>query len=82
MDTKSSDRIRLQETNPDTGYHGSDFTYTDQQDMQRMGKKQELRRNFRFFSILGFVAIGMGVSIRAFRYGTGEKKATDKLVSC
>lgn len=29
----------------------------DQHDMHRMGKKQELRRNFEFFSIVGFVSI-------------------------
>lgn len=29
----------------------------DQHDRQRMGKKQELRRNFEFFSIVGFVSI-------------------------
>lgn len=29
----------------------------DAKDMARMGKKQELRRNFEFFSIVGFVSI-------------------------
>lgn len=29
----------------------------DEQDMYRMGKKQELRRNFKIFSIFGFVSI-------------------------
>lgn len=37
-----------------------DHTFEDQEDMRRLGKKQELRRNFRFTSILGFVAIAMG----------------------
>ena len=52
--------VRVQETNMDAEYTGPDYTYTDQQDMRRLGKKQELRRNFRFTSILGFVAIAMG----------------------
>ena len=29
----------------------------DQHDMDRMGKKQELRRNFEFISIVGFISI-------------------------
>ena len=29
---------RLQETNADAEYSGRDYTYTDQQDMHRMGK--------------------------------------------
>ena len=57
---KSDTHVRVQETNADAEYSGPDYTYTDQQDMRRMGKKQELRRNFRFPSILGFVAIAMG----------------------
>ena len=57
---KSEPHVHLQETNADAEYSGADYTYTDQQDMRRMGKKQELRRNFRFTSILGFVAIAMG----------------------
>ena len=61
-DVKSHTRadFRVQETNADEEYKGSDYTHADQQDMHRMGKKQELRRNFRFISILGFVAIAMG----------------------
>ena len=59
QDVKSVDAtaVRVQETNADEEYSGSDYTYLDQQDMHRMGKKQELRRNFRFTSILGFVCI-------------------------
>lgn len=60
--------VRVQETNADEEYKGSDYTYTDQQDMRRMGKKQELRRNFRFTSILGFVrisSIGNGTRCRS-----------------
>ncbi|KAF2731414.1 amino acid transporter [Polyplosphaeria fusca] len=32
-------------------------TNEDERDMQRMGKKQELRRNFRMISIIGFVVV-------------------------
>ena len=34
-------------------------TTIDQQNMQRLGKKQELRRNFRFISVVGFTAVLM-----------------------
>ena len=34
-------------------------TTTDQRDMERVGKTQELRRNFRFLSVLGFTAVLM-----------------------
>ena len=34
-------------------------TVYDQKDMARVGKQQELRRNFRFISILGFTAVLM-----------------------
>jgi choline transport protein len=34
-------------------------TRFDQRDMWRMGKLQELRRNFRFFSIFGFTMVLM-----------------------
>ena len=58
---KPGEHVRVQETNAATPeYQGADHTYTDQADMRRLGKKQELRRNFRFTSILGFVAIAMG----------------------
>ncbi|PLB44406.1 amino acid transporter [Aspergillus steynii IBT 23096] len=36
------------------------FTASDQRDMQRMGKKQELRRNFRIVSTIGFTTCVMG----------------------
>ncbi|PIG79407.1 amino acid transporter [Aspergillus arachidicola] len=36
------------------------FTVNDQRDMQRMGKKQELRRNFRMASTIGFTTCVMG----------------------
>lgn len=32
-------------------------TFADRRDMERMGKTQKLRRNFGFFSILGFSMI-------------------------
>jgi hypothetical protein len=35
-------------------------TRNDQKDMTRMGKTQELRRNFRFVSIFGYSMILMG----------------------
>ena len=34
-------------------------TVRDQRDMQRMGKIQELRRNFRFVTIFGFTMVLM-----------------------
>ena len=37
------------------------FTMNDQRDMQRMGKKQEFRRNFRFLTTVGFTSCVMGV---------------------
>ncbi|KNG84805.1 amino acid transporter [Aspergillus nomiae NRRL 13137] len=36
------------------------FTMNDQRDMHRMGKKQELRRNFRLISTIGFTTCIMG----------------------
>ena len=36
------------------------FTVNDQRDMQRMGKKQEFRRNFRFLTTVGFTCCVMG----------------------
>jgi hypothetical protein len=37
------------------------FTENDQRDMQRMGKKQEFRRNFKFVTTVGFTTCVMGV---------------------
>lgn len=34
-------------------------TVMDQRDMERVGKTQELRRNFRLISVLGFTAVLM-----------------------
>jgi hypothetical protein len=39
------------------------FTANDQRDMQRMGKKQEFRRNFHFITTIGFTCCVMGQSI-------------------
>ena len=36
------------------------FTYQDKTDMKRMGKKQELRRNFRTLSSIAFTTCNMG----------------------
>ena len=47
-------------TDPKLDHTNLDHTFEDQEDMRRLGKKQELRRNFRFTSILGFVAVAMG----------------------
>lgn len=53
----------------DLDYHGHlksskeddrGFTRNDQKDMSRMGKKQELRRNFRGLSTIAFVVILQG----------------------
>lgn len=36
------------------------FTVHDQQDMNRMGKQQQFRRNFRFITTVGFTCCVMG----------------------
>lgn len=36
-----------------------DGTQLDKTDMRRMGKKQQLKRNFRFLSIFGFTMVLM-----------------------
>lgn len=36
------------------------FTVNDQRDMQRMGKKQQFRRNFKFVTTVGFTCCVMG----------------------
>ena len=48
-DTDSSDETAIQEQKGGTRH--------DVYDMSRMGKRQELRRNFRFISIVGFVMV-------------------------
>lgn len=56
---KSESHVAVQRASSDV-YDGPENTQADQMDMRRLGKKQELRRNFRFTSILGFVAVAMG----------------------
>ncbi|KAJ6446909.1 primary-amine oxidase [Purpureocillium lavendulum] len=41
----------------------SDYTANDRRDMQRMGKKQEFRRNFRILSTIGFTICVTGTWI-------------------
>ena len=43
------------------GRHGSDSEESnyDKRDMQRLGKKQEFKRNFRLISAFGFVSVYM-----------------------
>lgn len=47
------------ESQEDPGLSVKKGTAEDQKDMQRMGKIQELRRNFRFVSIFGYSMILM-----------------------
>jgi len=56
MERKSAAHI----SNKDRGQlpeDGDAFGSHDARDMDRLGKKQELRRNFEMFSIVGFVSI-------------------------
>lgn len=59
FELKSDSHVAVQRASTDV-YDGPDNTHADQMDMRRLGKKQELRRNFRFTSILGFVGVAMG----------------------
>lgn len=43
-------------------------TGNDQHDMYRMGKKQEMRRNFKFLSIFGFTMVLMATWEAQLRY--------------
>ena len=43
----------------DSVYSEKKGTQSDQRDMYRMGKVQQLRRNFRFFTIFGFLMVLM-----------------------
>ncbi|KAL8783123.1 MAG: hypothetical protein Q9195_009485 [Heterodermia aff. obscurata] len=43
-----------------TGSDNASLMYYDQRDMQRMGKKQELHRNFRLLSSIAFTSCVMG----------------------
>ena len=56
---KPAHRLSFEEM-PDSGDDIPDIkkgTDADQQDMNRLGKKQVLRREFRFISIVGFICI-------------------------
>ncbi|KAM7183667.1 amino acid transporter [Naviculisporaceae sp. PSN 640] len=67
MKTEGSLESTINAVEGDDSVPGSDSEYTvqnegtelDKKDMWRMGKKQQLRRNFRFFSIFGFVMVLM-----------------------
>jgi choline transport protein len=41
----------------------------DQADMRRMGREQQLRRNFHSFSILGLTCVAMGTWLNIILYG-------------
>lgn len=64
-DCKSEPDLELQDDLSLEGHHHDDddqpkakgATSIDGADMSRMGKKQELRRNFKFVAIVGFVTI-------------------------
>ena len=57
---KNRSHVAVERQPTDDAAVAADCTQVDMRDMQRLGKKQELRRNFRFTSILGFVAVAMG----------------------
>ena len=59
MDFKDTNRISATELQDHDGAPvlQAGGTRNDANDMSRMGKKQELKRNFRFISIVGFMAI-------------------------
>lgn len=59
---KPAEQVVVQRRSTEDGEEnsGHDCTFDDERDMYRLGKRQELRRNFRFTSILGFVLIAMG----------------------
>jgi len=52
-------------------------TSNDQKDMYRMGKTQELRRNFRFVSIFGYSMILMATWETALTYGNCARSSTN-----
>ena len=45
-----------------------DLDLNDRVDMDRMGKKQELKRNFRLFSIFSFMCVAMSSWVFVIRY--------------
>jgi hypothetical protein len=61
MDTKAEAVARPcdNESQEDVGFSEKKGTAGDQKDMYRMGKQQELRRNFRFVSIFGYSMVLM-----------------------
>jgi choline transport protein len=63
IEMKSSTKV-VTSPDPDQNSGGDDYsdwndTGNDVRDMQRLGKKQEFKRNFSFWSALGFVSIYM-----------------------
>ncbi len=50
---------RTPEVEPPPSTTSKDGTPSDQHDMSRMGKSQQLRRNFHFIPIFGFAAVLM-----------------------
>lgn len=59
MDAKTHANVIDEDVRSPSDSPGDEYGNTgfDQRDMHRMGKKQELRRGFEFFSIVGFVSI-------------------------
>ncbi|KAK0356257.1 hypothetical protein LTR02_005682 [Friedmanniomyces endolithicus] len=57
--TKPEERLSISEYGNDDkpGVAPKGGTAFDEQEMRRMGKVQELRRNFKFIGIVGFVTI-------------------------
>ncbi|TKA82592.1 hypothetical protein B0A55_01375 [Friedmanniomyces simplex] len=57
--TKPEERLSIEEYGSDgkPGVALKGGTAFDEQEMRRMGKVQELRRNFKFIGIVGFVTI-------------------------
>ncbi|KAK5681066.1 hypothetical protein LTS10_006826 [Elasticomyces elasticus] len=57
--TRPDERMSMEEFGSDgkTDVAQKGGTASDEQEMRRMGKVQELRRNFKFIGIVGFVTI-------------------------
>lgn len=58
-ETEANVRPRDSESQQDEVVSEKKGTLGDQKDMHRMGKQQELRRNFRFVSIFGYSMVLM-----------------------
>ncbi|PGH16040.1 hypothetical protein AJ79_02020 [Helicocarpus griseus UAMH5409] len=54
-----SDDLSVNNENHDSQVSKKYGTISDQRDMERMGKKQEMKRGFGFFSIVGFTCVLM-----------------------